>query len=122
MTPNTADAGPGLQGLPNRRGRSFLLFVLGGHYPASHPLILAPSLFSSIFGGAGSQSDEYSDLLRLAELLGQVKPSTVSQQQVDDASLETISASQMTEYVLQDKIIASTAEKVSLLTVIKGGV
>jgi hypothetical protein len=56
---------------------SWIVYVVGGNYPASHPILLAPSLFTD--------SPTYEDLMVLESFLGQAKPPVATKEDVDAA-------------------------------------
>jgi len=51
----------------------------------------------------------------LADLLGQVKTSTVSKEEIEKSGLEVIKASLLPQYFREDKITANCLERVGLL-------
>lgn len=57
--------------------RSWIIYVLGGSYPESHPILTTPSLFTD--------SPTYEDMLLLSSILGPVKPPVASTQELDAA-------------------------------------
>lgn len=81
--------------------RTFLIYVIGGYYPPDH----------SIVTGEARDLDSFAALLDLAELLGQVKPPTVSKDELEKSGLEVIKASMVKEYEEQGKITVSCIEK-----------
>lgn len=54
--------------------RSWIIYVLGGSYPADHPILSTPSLFSD--------SPTYEDMLLLSSLIGPAKPPVASEADV----------------------------------------
>jgi hypothetical protein len=64
--------------------RSWIIYVLGGSYPETHPLLNTPSLFTD--------SPTYEDMVLLSSLLGPAKPPVASEADVASApGLYTIS-------------------------------
>ncbi|KAF8133917.1 hypothetical protein EV363DRAFT_1397324 [Boletus edulis] len=63
--------------------RTFLIYVIGGYYPPDHQII------------TGGNLDSFEALWELAELLGQVKPPTVSKEEIEKSGLEIIKASML---------------------------
>ncbi|EEB08667.1 ubiquitin-protein ligase E3 [Schizosaccharomyces japonicus yFS275] len=57
--------------------RSWVIYIIGANYPENHPLLSAPSLFTD--------SPTYEDMLLLNSMLGTVKPSIATQQDMDRA-------------------------------------
>ncbi|SPO40263.1 uncharacterized protein PSFLO_05745 [Pseudozyma flocculosa] len=97
--PNNAEDGDGQ--MPASR---FLLFVSGGRYPENHPLLTAnPS-------AAGR------DLMILLELLGmmsamQSKPTTVTQQEIDESGLRKLRSADIAALLKDGKVKENTAER-----------
>jgi len=65
--------------------RTFLIYVIGGYYPPDH----------SIVTGGPNNLDSFEALLELADLLGQVKPPTVTKDEIEKSGLEIIKAAQL---------------------------
>jgi len=55
----------------NGSSRSWIIYVLGGSYPETHPLLNTPSLFTD--------SPTYEDMVLLSSLLGPAKPPVASE-------------------------------------------
>ncbi|KAF8843245.1 hypothetical protein BDN67DRAFT_1001060 [Paxillus ammoniavirescens] len=72
--------------------RTFLIYVIGGYYPPDHQII------------TGGNLDSFEALWELAELLGQVKPPTVSKEDIEKSGLEIIKASMLEEYEKQGRV------------------
>ncbi|KIK90711.1 hypothetical protein PAXRUDRAFT_831471 [Paxillus rubicundulus Ve08.2h10] len=72
--------------------RTFLIYVIGGYYPPDHQII------------TGGNLDSFEALWELAELLGQVKPPTVSKDDIEKSGLEIIKASMLEEYEKQGRV------------------
>ncbi|KAF9221511.1 hypothetical protein BS17DRAFT_250292 [Gyrodon lividus] len=72
--------------------RTFLIYVIGGYYPPDHQII------------TGGNLDSFEALWELAELLGQVKPPTVSKDEIEKSGLEIIKASMLEEYEKQGRV------------------
>ncbi|THU91477.1 hypothetical protein K435DRAFT_863395 [Dendrothele bispora CBS 962.96] len=81
--------------------RTFLIYVIGGYYPPDH----------SIVTGEPENLDSFEALLDLAELLGQVKPPTVSKEEIERSGLEVIKATQLEEYETNGKISSNCTER-----------
>lgn len=102
--------------------RTFLIYVIGGYYPPDH----------SIVTGGPSNFDSFETLLfvlqfnyhrcwliylvhrELADLLGQVKPSTVSKDEIEKSGLEVIKSALIQEYFKEEKITANCLERVCI--------
>ncbi|KAG8949208.1 hypothetical protein FRC04_009007 [Tulasnella sp. 424] len=100
-----APAGPAADGdASNRdRTRNYLIWVIGGYYPESHPILTSPNLLLNQF--------DQDDFWGLAELLGQVKPPVASKTDIDQSGLEIIKPSQVAEYEKEGKITSNTSER-----------
>lgn len=61
----------------NVASRSWIIYVLGGSYPETHPLLNTPSLFTD--------SPTYEDMVLLSSLLGPVKPPVASEADIASA-------------------------------------
>ncbi|KAG8930265.1 hypothetical protein FRC01_003006 [Tulasnella sp. 417] len=85
------------------RTRNYLIWVIGGYYPESHPILTSPNLLLNQF--------DQDDFWGLAELLGQVKPPVASKDDIEQSGLEIIKASQVTEYEKEGKITSNTSER-----------
>ncbi|CAG8700923.1 18930_t:CDS:2 [Rhizophagus irregularis] len=55
--------------------RSWIIYVLGGTYPATHPILTTPSLFSD--------NPTYEDMMLLSSLIGPARPPTTTQSEID---------------------------------------
>lgn len=73
----------------------------GGIYPAAHPLLL----FSDL------ENADYNDLIRLAELIGNVKRTTATQAEVDQSGLKIVSAQELPELLASDRVLSNTVER-----------
>lgn len=76
----TAGSNPAING---RESGGFVLWILGGLYPSNHPIVIAPSLL-------GDDAMSYDELLRLAEVLGNVKPPTVTSEEITKSDLKVV--------------------------------
>jgi len=79
--------------------RTFLIYVIGGYYPPDHQII------------TGGNLDSFEALWELAELLGQVKPPTVSKEEIDKSGLELIKASVLEEYEKQGRVASNCIDR-----------
>ncbi|RPB24616.1 hypothetical protein L211DRAFT_178814 [Terfezia boudieri ATCC MYA-4762] len=57
--------------------RSWIIYVLGGSYPESHPILTTPSLFTD--------SPTYEDMMLLSSLLGPAKPPVATPEDIETA-------------------------------------
>ncbi|TDL22093.1 hypothetical protein BD410DRAFT_788775 [Rickenella mellea] len=81
-------------------GRTFYIYVFGGYYPPNHQIV------------TGSDNlDSFEALWELAELLGQVKPPTVTRDDIERSGLETFKAHQIQLYEAEGKIASNCVEK-----------
>ncbi|CAI2185007.1 5148_t:CDS:2, partial [Funneliformis geosporum] len=55
--------------------RSWIIYVLGGTYPSTHPILTTPSLFSD--------NPTYEDMMLLSSLIGPARPATTTQSEID---------------------------------------
>ncbi|KAL7005430.1 hypothetical protein EMMF5_004984 [Cystobasidiomycetes sp. EMM_F5] len=82
----------------------FSLWIMGGVWPAHHPIALAPSLV-----GDGALS--YEDMLRLADILGQHKPPTASADEVEASGLSVVKGTAIGRLQEDGKVLPITAER-----------
>jgi hypothetical protein len=94
---NADTASPQPQEAPG--SRTFLIYVIGGYYPPDHQII------------TGGNLDSFEALWELAELLGQVKPQTVSKEDIEKSGLETIKASMLEEYEKQGRVSSNCIDR-----------
>jgi len=80
--------------------RTFLIYVIGGYYPPDHSLITGANAL-----------DSFEALWELAELLGQVKPQTVSKEEIDNSGLEIITAPALEQYEKDGKVASNCMER-----------
>ncbi|RDB16059.1 hypothetical protein Hypma_003479 [Hypsizygus marmoreus] len=81
--------------------RTFLIYVIGGYYPPDHTIVT----------GGPNSLDSFEALLELAELLGQVKPPTVTKEDIERSGLEIIKSSQLEQYEKAQKISSNCTER-----------
>ncbi|CAG8480632.1 9105_t:CDS:2 [Cetraspora pellucida] len=75
--------------------RSWIIYVLGGTYPSTHPLLTTPSLFSD--------NPTYEDMVLLSSLIGPARPPTTTQSEIDanlPVALYNESIGGLSEYTL----------------------
>ncbi|KAI0088561.1 hypothetical protein BDY19DRAFT_948303 [Irpex rosettiformis] len=80
--------------------RTFLIYVIGGYYPPGHHMVTG-----------SDQLDSYDALWELAELLGQAKPPTTTQEDIEKSGLEVIKASQLPQYETTGKISSNCTDR-----------
>ncbi|KDR73436.1 hypothetical protein GALMADRAFT_251097 [Galerina marginata CBS 339.88] len=96
------EAGTGAQApLVAPGSRTFLIYVIGGYYPPDH----------SIVTGGPNILDSFEALLELADLLGQVKPPTVSKDDIDKSGLKIIKASELVQHEKEGKVSANCLDR-----------
>ncbi|KAH9483763.1 putative RING finger protein C4G3.12c [Psilocybe cubensis] len=81
--------------------RTFLIYVIGGYYPPDH----------SIVTGGPNILDSFEALLELADLLGQVKPPTVSKDDIEKSGLEIIKASELVQHEKDGKVSSNCLDR-----------
>lgn len=87
-----------------RRRQHSRITSQGGVYPENHPLVIAPNLLSD-------EALSYDEMLRLAEILGSVKPSTATQGEIKKSSLPVIKGSQVRQSAEANQVLAITADR-----------
>ncbi|CAK9781329.1 hypothetical protein CC85DRAFT_282855 [Cutaneotrichosporon oleaginosum] len=83
---------------------TYLIYVIGGNYPSSHPVLSIPSLVSG-----GPLTTE--DLQLLAELLGPAKPPTVTQEEIEASGLKVIKANTLAQAIQDGQVLDSSTER-----------
>lgn len=83
---------------------TYLIYVIGGNYPQSHPVLAIPALISG-----GPLSDE--DLQLVSELLGPAKPPTATAEEIERSGLQVIKGAELTGLVLDGKVLDASAER-----------
>jgi len=81
--------------------RTFLIYVIGGYYPPDHTIVT----------GGPNNLDSFEALLELADLLGQVKPPTVSKDEIEKSGLEIIKASQLPQHENDGKVSSNCLDR-----------
>ncbi|KAK4686245.1 hypothetical protein P7C73_g3884, partial [Tremellales sp. Uapishka_1] len=67
---------------------TYLVYVIGGNYPPSHPILRIPNLISG-----GPLTDE--EMHMVTELMGPVKPPTASKEDIEKSGLRLVSGREM---------------------------
>lgn len=67
---------------------TYLVFVIGGHYPRSHPILSIPSLLTG-----DPLTDE--EMVLVGELMGPGKPPTASKEDIESAGLRLVDAGEI---------------------------
>jgi hypothetical protein len=80
--------------------RTFLIYVIGGYYPPDHHIVTG-----------GNALDSFEALWELAELLGQVKPPTVSKEDIEKSGLEIIKPDVLRQYESEGKVASNCVER-----------
>ena len=83
---------------------TYLVSVIGGNYPPSHPVLAIPNLITG-----GSLTNEEMQLI--GELLGPVKPPTASMEDIEKAGLSIIDGSEMASRAEKGEVLASCVER-----------
>lgn len=103
--PTISSTSPDASPAPGARStRGFVLWILGGLYPVNHPIVIAPSLL-------GDDVMSYDELLRLAEVLGNVKPPTVTAEEIKKSTLKIVKTAAIPGLLAQGEIRDITAER-----------
>jgi hypothetical protein len=107
--PHTASGRPLRVGpIPSERepppASTYLMYVIGGHYPRNHPVLTMPGLLTG-----GALTDE--EMVLIGELMGQVKPPTATAEEVEQSGLKVVDASEIMGMVERNEIISSSAER-----------
>lgn len=81
--------------------RTFLIFVIGGYYPPGHSMVV----------GGPDTLNSFEALLELTELLGQVKSSTASREDIEKSGLEIIKASALSALEEEGKVTSNCVDR-----------
>lgn len=76
--------------------RNYVIWVIGGHYPAGHPILTVPRLFTGEL--------THDDLWALAEALGSVKPPVATKEDIAKAGLQVIKGAEIKPAVEAGKV------------------
>jgi len=77
-----------------------LVYVIGGYYPPDHSMITG-----------ADNLDSFEALWELADLLGQVKPQTVTKEEIDKSGLEIISPETLNQYEQERKVSSNCLDR-----------
>ncbi|KAG9009567.1 hypothetical protein FRB94_011984 [Tulasnella sp. JGI-2019a] len=88
---------------PREGTRNYLIWVIGGYYPETHPILVSPNLLLNHF--------DQDDFWGLADLLGQVKPPVASKEDIDRAGLQIIKAELLKQYESEGKVTSNTTDR-----------
>ncbi|CAE6474436.1 unnamed protein product [Rhizoctonia solani] len=83
--------------------RNYIIWIIGGYYPSNHSLLAHPNLF------LGQVHPD--ELWMLNELLGQVKPPTVSREDIAKAGLRTVKGAQVKELAETKAVTENCTER-----------
>ena len=92
-----------------------------GYYPPDHQIITGGNLDSFealwwvLYFTVLVRDIQFSGNRELAELLGQVKPPTVSKEEIEKSGLEIIKASMLEEYEQQGRVASNCIDRVCIL-------
>lgn len=83
---------------------TYLIYVIGGNYPRSHPVLAIPSLVS---GGPLTAED----LALVSELLGPAKPPTASAEEISRSGLAVVPGKDMADLVAKGSVLEASNER-----------
>ena len=83
---------------------TYLVSVIGGNYPRSHPVLAIPNLLTG-----GPLTDEEMQLV--GELMGPVKPPTASAEEIEKAGLRIVDGSDMLDLAEKGELSTSCVER-----------
>lgn len=83
---------------------TYLVSVIGGNYPRSHPVLAIPNLLTG-----GPLTDEEMQLV--GELMGPVKPLTATTAEIEKAGLRIIDGSETAELAEKGDLLSSCVER-----------
>ncbi|KAA1473861.1 hypothetical protein DENSPDRAFT_882348 [Dentipellis sp. KUC8613] len=97
--PPGAGAGAGRGGEGNG-STTFFIYVIGGYYPPNHHLVTGTDPL-----------DSFEALWELAEMLGQVKPPTVTKEEIAQSGLEIVSPADLEACEKEGRVAASCIDR-----------
>ncbi|CAE7078486.1 unnamed protein product [Rhizoctonia solani] len=83
--------------------RNYIIWIIGGYYPSNHPLLAHPNLF------LGQVHPD--ELWMLNEFLGQVKPPTVSRDDIAKAGLRIVKGTEVKELAETKAVTENCTER-----------
>lgn len=83
---------------------TYIVYVIGGNYPANHPVLRIPGLLTG-----DPLSDE--DMALISELMGSVKNTTASKEDIERAGLQLVDGSKMAELGSKGEIMDNSTER-----------
>jgi len=83
---------------------TYLVSVIGGNYPRSHPVLAIPNLLTG-----GPLTDEEMQLV--GDLMGPVKPPTATVDQIEKAGLKVVDGSEMADLAEKNEMLQSCVER-----------
>ncbi|KAH7336791.1 hypothetical protein B0J17DRAFT_443823 [Rhizoctonia solani] len=83
--------------------RNYIIWIIGGYYPANHPILAHPNLF------LGQVHPD--ELWMLNEFLGQVKPPTVSRDDIAKAGLRVVKGAEVKELAQSGSVTENCTER-----------
>lgn len=83
---------------------TYLVYVIGGNYPANHPVLRIPALLSG-----APLSDE--DMALISELIGPAKAPTASKEDIERAGLKIVDGAQMAELGEKGEVLDNCTER-----------
>jgi hypothetical protein len=102
-TTSPSSTSPRTPPLPNANN-TYLVYVIGGNYPSNHPILSIPSLIT----GAPLTDEE---MTMIGELMGQVKPPTVSREGIEKAGLRVVRGEEMERMGEEGVVLNSCVER-----------
>jgi hypothetical protein len=89
---------------PHAPLNTYLIYVIGGNYPRSHPVLAIPSLVSG-----GPMTAE--DLALVSELLGPAKPPTATSDEISRSGLAVVAGKDLTGLVGKGSVLEASLER-----------
>ncbi|KAK8854525.1 hypothetical protein IAR55_003264 [Kwoniella newhampshirensis] len=83
---------------------TYLVYVIGGNYPRSHPILSIPNLVTG-----GPLTDE--EMAMVSELMGPAKPPTVERAEIEKSGLRIVKGSEMMRLREKDEVLESCVER-----------
>jgi hypothetical protein len=83
---------------------TYLVYVIGGNYPANHPILRIPALLTG-----APLTDE--DLALISELLGPAKATTVSKEEIERAGLKLVDGATMADLGAKGEVMDNSTER-----------
>ncbi|KAH8114585.1 hypothetical protein DFH11DRAFT_172893 [Phellopilus nigrolimitatus] len=99
-TTNPATHDQDVQDTLGNGARTFFIYVFGGYYPPDHHILTSTDSL-----------DSFETLWELAELLGQVKPPVVTEEEIERSGLQVFKANSLEEFERNEQVASNCVDR-----------